>query len=505
MAEIREVIYQHSQGISQRKIAKSLGMSRVTIRKYIRLAQEFDYKSGIAPRDLEELALKVRAKVYKDGQNPPKKSIETILPFHDRIKELRHEPWITHKQIHRLLSAEGLATSERSLGRYMATAFQKLPKSTVHLLTVAGQEGQVDYGYVGIINKRKTYGFVMTLSHSRHRYVEFVHSQNQLSWAQSHINAFKFFGGVPRCILLDNLKSGVIKPDIYDPTLNETYAELSRFYNFVADPAKARTPEHKGKVERSVRIVKEQLIAGLTYKSLDEMNAYARNWCRNIISQEICSTTGEKPHDIFVSQELPALTALPSEAFDIPHWFEGKVQRDHHVVVKGNFYSVPTSFIGMMLQVRFGLKTVRFYQDFQLIKTHIRNHDKGQWVTDSNDYSKSARYYLDMTPEACLEKAQSIGEATEQVIKKTLKPDSKTALRKAHGILKLGKTYENSRLEEACLRAIVFENYDYKSLSKILENGLDKKQTKSFSTRKNISAYINDSALYSSNMEVNYG
>ena len=174
MAEIREVIYQHSQGRSQRKISESLGMSRLTIRKYIRLAQEFDYKSGVAPTNLDQLALKVHTKVYKEGQNPPKKSIEIILPFHDRIKELRGEPWITHKQIHRLLSAEGLLTSERSLGRYMATAFPKLPKSTVHLLTVPAQEAQVDYGYVGIINKRKTYAFVMTLSHSRHRYVEFV-------------------------------------------------------------------------------------------------------------------------------------------------------------------------------------------------------------------------------------------------------------------------------------------------------------------------------------------
>ena len=118
MAEIREVIYQHSQGMSQRRISESLGMSRLTIRKYIKIAQECGYKEGVAPTNLDQLALKVHTKVYKEGQNPPKKSIEIILPFHDHIKELRGEPWITHKQIHRLLSAEGLLTSERSLGRY---------------------------------------------------------------------------------------------------------------------------------------------------------------------------------------------------------------------------------------------------------------------------------------------------------------------------------------------------------------------------------------------------
>ena len=505
MAEIREVIYQHSQGISQRRISESLGMSRVTIRKYIRIAQEFDYKSGVAPSDLEELALKVHRKVYKDGQNTPKKSIEIILPFHDRIKELLREPWITHKQIHRLLSTEDLVTSERSLGRYIATAFPKQPKSTVHLLTVPAQEGQVDYGYVGIINNRKTYAFVMSLSHSRHRYVEFVHSQNQLSWAQSHITAFAFFGGVPRCILLDNLKAGVITADIYDPTLHETYAELARFYGFVADPAKARTPEHKGKVEHSVRIVKEQLIAGMVYRNLEEMNASAREWCLHKISQVVCSTTGEKPYDTFVSEELPLLMSVPSDAFDMPAWFEGKVHLDHHVVVKGNFYSLPTQFIGTKVQIRLGLKTIRLYQDHQLLKTHVRASGKGQWVTDSKDYNESAKEHLDMTPDACLEKAKSIGASTENMIKETLKPSSKTALRKTHGILRLAKTYGVSRLEDACLRAFTFENYNYKSLKKILEDGLDQKTTKTFSTKKKAAAYCHEGVVYSSSMEVHYG
>ena len=99
--------------------------------------------------------------------------------------------------------------------------------------TERGQEALVDFGYIDKMQdaeakNRKLYAFVMTLSHSRHRYVEFTFSQNQVSWAQLHINAFNFFGGIPNRIILDNLKAGVIKPDIYDPTLNETYSELAR-------------------------------------------------------------------------------------------------------------------------------------------------------------------------------------------------------------------------------------------------------------------------------------
>src|SRR5690606_36271058 len=108
---------------------------------------------------------------------------------------------------------------------------------------------------------------------------EFVFTQDQLTWAQIHISAFQFFGGVPARIILDNLKAGVIKPDIYDPTLNETYSELSRFYGFAIDPAKAYKPEHKGKVERSVRIVKEQLIAGKSYSDVSCANIESAKWC----------------------------------------------------------------------------------------------------------------------------------------------------------------------------------------------------------------------------------
>ena len=92
-------------------------------------------------------------------------------------------------------------------------------------------EAQVDYADVGVMFGKKTYIFVMTMSYSRHRYVEFVHSQNVESWVQSHMNAFDFFGAVPHTVVIDNLKSGVIKPDIYDPVLNKSYAELARHYS----------------------------------------------------------------------------------------------------------------------------------------------------------------------------------------------------------------------------------------------------------------------------------
>jgi transposase len=208
------------------------------------------------------------------------------------IELLLKHPNMTNTQIKRILEELETSVSVSSIDRFISKSFPKLSKHTVRLKTESGKEGQVDFGYVGMMKDlggslRKTYVFVMILSHSRYRYVEFVNSQDQLTWVQLHINAFKFFSGVPSRIILDNLKAGVIKSDIYDPILNETYSELSRFYGFIIDPARAYKPEHKGKVERSIRIVKEQLIAGREYKDIGAANIKALKWCQDEISHRI--------------------------------------------------------------------------------------------------------------------------------------------------------------------------------------------------------------------------
>lgn len=509
MAEIREVLYQHYKGATQRSIEKSLAVSRNSIRKYLSMATELGYTISISNDELEDIALQVHNQIINTtASNRPSSSKKELEAHQEKIKALLAEKWITHIQIHRILTEDGLVTSRRSLSRYIALHFPTLPKATVHLLTKPGHEAQVDYAFVGIFNKKKTYAFIMTLSHSRYRYVEFVHSQDQQSWAQSHINAFHFFGGVPHCVLLDNLKSGVISANIYDPTLNETYAELSRFYGFIADPAKARTPEHKGKVERSVQLVKEQLIAGMFYEDLTAMNVYARDWCANKIGRVICSTTGERPIDVFHNEEITLLNPLPSMAFDMPFWTEGKVHRDHHFVVAGNFYSVPTLHIGTVVQIRVGLRTVQAYVNHTLIKTHVRHHGRGQWVTDTNDYHDSAKFYLENTASVCIETAKTIGQATDDMVTKVLADGTRTALRKAQAILRLATEYSNDRLEDACLRAILFDNYTYKSLKKILMDGLDARGTKTFSTKRAANneafVYIREATEYASAMEVHY-
>jgi hypothetical protein len=470
------------------------------------LGKENGLHDNIDSKELENIAAKIS---NNNGCiiKVERKAMDLLHIQREQIAQLLKEPNMTHSQIQRLLFEEGIYVSERSVNRFIERNFNK-KKCTVHLKTTPGEEGQVDFGYVGMMkdevgNLRRTYAFVMTLSHSRHRYVEFSTSQNAMTWAQLHINAFEFFKGVPKCVLLDNLKAGVIKADIYDPVLNGTYAELSRFYGFVIDPAKVRKPEHKGKIERSIRIVKEQLIAGRNYKNIAIANIEAKQWCNAVISQRICTSTGKKPGDVFEQEEKVKLIPLPQGFFDMPEWVIAKVHQDHHFTVKSNFYSVPTQYIGEEIEVRIGLKTITAYHKHNIMKTHPRNFGKGQWVTDEKDYPQSALHFLDKSFEVCLQSAHKIGQATYIMIDKCCKPGSKVGLRKAQGILRLAEKYNNERLEKACQRAIVFNNYSYDCLFNILSKGLDNEVPVLHPDTQAVS-YVRPKEEYQSGMEVNY-
>ena len=179
MATIREVLYQHTKKNSSRSIARAFNISNTTVKKYIKIAKSHGYKNNINDEELQDLALKVEEVLYKKRNNSKSTAMNLLFPYKEKIGNWLKEPNITQTQIHRLLSEENVEVSRRSISRFIQTHYAQFAKSTVHLPTEAGKEAQVDFGYVGMMHDmngklRKTYVFVMTLSHSRYRYVEFT-------------------------------------------------------------------------------------------------------------------------------------------------------------------------------------------------------------------------------------------------------------------------------------------------------------------------------------------
>ncbi len=514
MTEISEILYRWVSGMKIKAISRSLGIARNTIRSLIRSGLECGLKVGDDTSKIEEVSASIRVERYKVREKEA--GLEQKLKFYDEeIKDWLKEGDMTITQIWRLIRERGVKISESSVRRYINKRALRGSTSTIHIPTIPGEEAQVDYGYAGLMkdsktNKlRKAYIFIMVLSHSRMRYVEFVFKQDIRSWIQSHINAFNFFGGVPRTIVLDNLKSGVIRADIYDPTINKGYAELERYYGFIADPTKVRQPQHKGKIERSVLLVKQQLLAGRKYRDMEEANEKAKEWCINTIANQITRTTGKTPKELYEKEDKPVLRKLPKGAFDIPEWEKAKVHRDHHVVFRGNFYSVPTAYIGKEVWVKGGLRVIGIYYNHELIKSHIREYARGKWVTDIRDYPESARQFIEKTPEKCLEEAAAIGKNTAKVIKAILSDVCNQKLRKAQAILRLKEQFTAERLEKACFRAYIYESYSYKHIRNILEKGIEAKVAEEdynvYKPNNLQGAYIRSAREFSVSMEAHHG
>jgi len=481
MNEIVEIIYHWHQGNSIKGIQRSLKFARKTIRKYIHMAQQVGVTRGEPFPNEQELikGLRLFSRSPSLHETP---AIDSIAPYRDRISHWLEDNDITAKQIWRLLREEHeLSVGYSTVKRYLRREFDfGAPHVTVRIETPPAQQAQVDFGYAGLMydpatkRQRRAWAFLMTLSYSRHRFVRFVFRMDAPTWIDCHIRAFEFFGGLPATIMLDNLKPGVIKPDIYDPTLNRAYADLERHYGFVADPAKVGSPKLKGKVERVVPVVRKHLLAGRCFRDITEANQRALSWAKHEIGQEIHGTTKRRPYPVFLEEEKPSLNPLPAVAFEIPLWKQCSVHPDHHVVFDRAYYSLPTRYIGKKVWARGTQKLVRIFYHHELIKTHRRAKYPGERVTDLSDYPPEKLAYLMATPTYCRKKAAQYGPFTKTLIGTILSDHAMRNLRKAQGILRLAEKHGHEEMERACERALSFGNYRYKSIKNILEMGLSK-------------------------------
>lgn len=472
MVELDELLFRWQQGENISQLSRSLGQSRQTVRAYLRRAQH----EGLT-RDADDARrAEVVRTILRKAPVVASPAKDELVPWLEQIQQWLTEPDMTVKQAWRLLRRKGLKASYQSVNRFVQEyVTPATPRTTVRLETPAGRQAQVDFGKVRVRLGDSLvwlWTFIMTLSYSRHRFVRFVPRQDLSCWLDCHVRAFEFFGGVPETVLLDNLKAGVVRPDLYDPTINRAYAELERHYGFVADPAKVRTPEHKGKVERSMPVVRQQLVAGRSYASLAELNEAALSWCQDEVGTLPHGTTQEPPLVRFERDERSSLKPLPVAAFASPTWAECKVHPDHHIVFERSYYSVPTRYVGKTVWVRATFRLVEVFCNEELIKTHPRAYRKGTWQTDQNDYPPPAKAFLFFHPAHCKAKAAELGADVSRMMLAILADNALRNLRKGQALLRLGEKYGPDRLNEACRHLLGFDCTEIKRLQQVLERGV---------------------------------
>jgi transposase len=321
--------------------------------------------------------------------------------------------------------------------------------------------------------------FVAVLGASNYTYVEATWTQGLADWTASHARCFEFLGGVPALVVPDNLKSGITRPNFYDPDLNPTYQDLARHYGTAILPARVRKPRDKAKVEAGVLLAQRWILARLRHQrffSLEEANRAIRPLLTELNARPFKKLPGSRL-SVFESIDRPALKPLRTERYEFAEWKVVTAGIDYHVEVAGHYYSVPYRFARQKLDARLTVSTVEVFKKGERIACHPRSQLKGRHTTTDAHLAPAHQKVAGWNDQRFLDWAAKIGPHTQAAIAHILRARAhpQQGYRAALGILRLAKNYGPDRLEAACDRAFRIDAVTYRSIDSILKHNLDRK------------------------------
>ena len=483
MYKLKDAVEALLADVSIKRIARLQKISKNTVKKYRRILQKIlenkPYLKNNIDRIMHEFMDYRRHERFSDNFGWLERNNELVYNLTSKCDN--------YVVLIEKLKENGFAGSYSSLLRYVSKYKENKDGPVYRIETKAGEYAQVDFGFFGRIYDEQTgmpvkaWVFVMVLCYSRDAYFEIVKSQDIVTWCNCHVHAFEHFGGVPKIIIPDNLKSAIIKASFMDPLVNKSYGDLAKHYGFQIDPCLPGTPEHKGKVESGVKYAKKNFRPLRTFRNFTDANNQLNDWNENKARQRIHGTTRKKPLELFIKYEKQALGPLNTERFEIPIYKRLKVYRDIHIQFDKAYYSVPHELRGeYVLARKTDTQVAIFSNDIELVAVHIPA-SPGKRRTKKEHYPPNEFSYMRYDSDYCLKKAGEIGHNTYLVVNNLLNDGAIRNLRSAQNIIRMQKKYGICRLEAACMRAVFFGNYTYSGIKNILEKELDKQNILPFS------------------------
>ena len=476
MHEVTEVLRLWSSGVALTRIGRVLSLDRKTVRRYVEAAKEAGLQAGSAPSP-EQLAA-VAAQVQAMPGRPHGESWAVCEARRSFIAE-KLAAGLKLTKVRRLLQRAGVEVPYATLHRFAVGELGfGVGRTTMPVADgEPGHELQVDTGWVAVLeadvfgHKQRLRAWIFTPSVSRYRFVYVVSEETTRSGIEACEAAWAFYGGVFRVLVPDNTKAIVDRADPLVPRINAAFWEYAQARGFHLDPARVRSPQDKGRVERSVQPVRDDCFAGETLRSVEGARERGIVWSRDEIGMRRHSSTGRLPKEHFEAVEKGQLLAAPSEPFEVPVWCTPKVARDQHAAVAKALYSLPTRYVGKTLRARADSQTVRFYDRAEVVKVHARL-PAGKRSTDVNDFPRERAAYA-MRDVAFLQKqAESHGESVGRFAKVLLEsPLPWTKMRQVYALLGLCKRYGDERVREACDQALLVQMHDAARLRRMLEGG----------------------------------
>lgn len=463
------------RGWSARRISRELDVHRETVGRYLRLSKPAKVATGSDAECQSKPTISTAGSEAAEEAKPAKVatgSRSRCEPWREKIEQAIAQG-LSAARIHQDLMAEpGFDGRYNTVKRFVRGLAVTLDLPFRRIECAPGEEMQVDFGQGAWViedgKRRRPHLFRAVLSLSRKGYSEVVWRQDTETFVRCLENAFRFFGGVTKTVVPDNLKAAVIQADWYDPELNPKLASFAEHYGTVIVPTKPAMPRHKGKIEAGVKYVQTNALKGRAFESLAAQNLFLANWERTVADTRIHGTVRQQVAALFKSEQ-PALLPLPADLF--PCFVEARrtVHRDGHIEYQSAFYSVPPEFLGRTLWIRAEARILRiFNQRMEVIAAHARV-EKGKFATDDAHIHAHKRCVIERGANHLLERCQLMGAHSGAWAQAVHTQRGTHGLRVLQGLLGLAKKHPVQRIEQAAAVAVHRGAWRLKDLRRLLE------------------------------------
>ena len=436
-----------ARGWSYRRIARELGIHRETVARYVRPAE---------PKPAIPTAGSSSKPAISTAGSAGRASL--CEPHQELIKEKLAVGLSAQRIFQDLVGEHGFDGSYESVKRFVRPLREPPHLPFRRLEVEAGEEAQVDFGK-GALTRTKGGAYRrppllrVILSHSRKGYSEVVERESTEMFIRALENSFFALGGVPKVLVVDNLRAAVKRADFYDPEINPKVESFCRHYGVTILPTKPYTPRHKGKVEAGVDYVQQNAVKGRRFENLQEQNIFLKEWEKNVADTRIHGTTRRQVRRHFEEEERAALLPLPLERFPFFHEGRRKVHRDGHVEVERAFYPVPPEYLNRDVWARWDPRVVRiFNRKMELIAVHCRV-EPGRFAQEPAFIPKEKISAVEKGADYLLRKTRRIGLETGHWAEAMHKERGIQGTRVLVGLLSLAKRHPVEKIEEACRAA----------------------------------------------------
>ncbi|MGA3282780.1 MAG: IS21 family transposase [Smithella sp.] len=465
---------------------RKVRVDRKTIRKYARIAESNEQATGSISKS-PGVATGTEAVTR---QNPPPRPPASPVPAsasedeqilaHARSACEHHRLWIEEQvrlgrnavAIYQdLVERFAFEHKYNSVKRFCRALRRKNPIQYDRLEFPPGEEVQVDYGLGALTRKpgtntyRRPRLFVMTLKYSRRCFRKVVWKSSKEVWAKLHEEAFRYFGGVPRYVVLDNLKEGVIKPDLYEPELNPLYALVLAHYGVVADPARVADPDRKGSVENAIQHTQNTALKGRRFESIEEQNQWLMHWEERWAAVRIHGRTKRQVQEMF-EEEKPFLGNLPLNSFSYFAQETRTVQDDGTIQIHDCYYAALPARLHTKVIVRIYEHEIEIIdpRTMEVVRRHMKGTRKGMVFMEEKDL------IFNPSRQTCylLAQAAAIGPCTEKLCKQLFEGEGRLGHRRMQGIVALARRHCAVHIEQAARMALERGIYTCKTIRKLV-------------------------------------